>query len=125
MLAGNVDASLKSYSWTLPQVQSSSCKVRLTDISDEKHTDTSITAFTISSPFVQITAPNGGERWASGNTHNITWTALGASRVKLEYSPDEGVSWQVIDPGYHVALPLAREPGSHFLNGGAVVRVQA
>lgn len=96
VLAGNVDASLKSYSWTLPQVQSSSCKVRLTDISDEKHTDTSITAFTISSPFVQITAPNGGERWASGNTHNITWTALGASRVKLEYSPDEGVSWQVI-----------------------------
>lgn len=97
VLSGNVDATLKSYIWTLPQTKSASCKVRLTDVSNASHVDASNGIFTISPPFVQVTAPNGGERWASGSAHAITWVALGASRVKLEYSVNGGNSWQFIN----------------------------
>ncbi len=36
---------------------------------------------------IQVTSPNGGEGWAQGTTHPITWTASGSiANVKLEYS---------------------------------------
>jgi hypothetical protein len=81
----------------VPQAESFQCKLRLTDVSNDKYTDTSNGVFTISPPFVKLTSPNGGERWASGSMHPITWIALGAERVKLEYSVDDGGSWQVIN----------------------------
>ncbi len=97
LLAENLDAASKSYFWTLPRGTFSSCTVRLTDISDDTHADSSNSAFTISPPFVRVTSPNGGEQWASGSVHPITWVALGAGRVKLEYSVDGGGSWYLIN----------------------------
>jgi hypothetical protein len=43
---------------------------------------------------LQVTSPNGGEKWQSGSTHNITWTSTGTSgNVHIEYSTDNGTSW--------------------------------
>jgi hypothetical protein len=45
---------------------------------------------------VQVTSPNGSERWLVGSTHNITWTAvLDSGQVKIEYSPNGGAPWTV------------------------------
>jgi hypothetical protein len=96
-VAENVDASSKFYSWTLPQTKSFSCKVRLTDVSDENHTDTSNGFFTISPPFIKVTVPNGGERWATGITHVITWVSLDIARLKIEYSTDGGSTWNMVN----------------------------
>ncbi|MHC4401862.1 MAG: Calx-beta domain-containing protein, partial [Planctomycetota bacterium] len=41
------------------------------------------------SPTVAVSAPNGGEDWAAGSVHNITWTAsdnVGVTSVDLYYS---------------------------------------
>ena len=27
-------------------------------------------------PAISVTAPNGGETWQAGSTHNITWTQI-------------------------------------------------
>jgi|GEM_PF-6652593 len=36
-------------------------------------------------PAVQVTAPNGGERYSPGDSINITWTTTDATRVSIEY----------------------------------------
>jgi Carboxypeptidase regulatory-like domain len=47
-----------------------------------------------------VTSPNGGERWATGSFHNITWTSPVPSGhgVWVGYSTDSGASWTPIAP---------------------------
>ena len=46
-------------------------------------------------PSVTVTSPKGGESWAGGSAHTITWTSSGVTNVKLEYTPD-GSTWSTI-----------------------------
>jgi hypothetical protein len=49
-----------------------------------------------------VTAPNGGESWAAGSVHNITWTAtddVGVTGVDIYYSTDGGVTFTAIATG--------------------------
>lgn len=47
-----------------------------------------------------VTAPNGGENWITGSTHNVTWVRTGlVDSVKLEYSTNNGTSWSTVTPG--------------------------
>ena len=52
-----------------------------------------------------LTSPNGGESWAAGSNHNITWTSTGlaagaaiaaASNIRIEYSTNGGTSYTTI-----------------------------
>lgn len=46
---------------------------------------------------ITLTSPNGGELWYSGLTQNITWRTVGVvGPVRLEFSPDEGTTWETI-----------------------------
>ncbi len=49
-------------------------------------------------PPLRITSPNGGEQLASGTVQTLTWTADDVSSVMLEFSPDDGTTWQVLAP---------------------------
>ena len=44
---------------------------------------------------VTVTSPNGGESWAGGSAHSVTWTSSGVTSVKLEYTLD-GTTWSTI-----------------------------
>ena len=44
---------------------------------------------------VTVTSPNGGESWAGGSAHSVTWTSSGVTNVKLEYTLD-GTTWSTI-----------------------------
>ncbi|MGZ3460677.1 MAG: lamin tail domain-containing protein [Archangium sp.] len=44
-----------------------------------------------------VGSPNGGESWAGGSAHSITWTASGVTSVKLEYTLD-GSTWTTLTP---------------------------
>jgi len=47
---------------------------------------------------MSITAPNGGEQWYPGTTHDITWvTNMTTEMVNIEYSIDSGQNWELID----------------------------
>jgi hypothetical protein len=90
-----------SYSWTVPDRPSSNCRVRVSDASDGSPSDTSDTAFTISSagttPAITVLTPNGGENWEAGSKKTITWTSAGSlSNVKIELSTNNGTSWSTI-----------------------------
>ncbi|HVP38627.1 MAG TPA: Ig-like domain-containing protein, partial [Candidatus Saccharimonadales bacterium] len=78
-------------------------------------------------PVVTVTSPNGGETWAAGSSHNITWTAtdnVGVTTVDLAYSLNGGSSWTNIATGQAnsgtYAWPVPQSPSTQ-----ALVRVKA
>ncbi|MGE5342813.1 MAG: Ig-like domain-containing protein [Candidatus Omnitrophota bacterium] len=82
-----------SYTWTLPNTISATCRVRINRIGGLQ-TDTSDNVFSIIPvPTLAVTSPNGGEQWITGTVHNITWiyTSL-IENVKIDYSTD-GSTW--------------------------------
>ncbi len=49
------------------------------------------------SEMIKITAPNGGEQFQAGNTHEITWLSHHTSGlVNVEFSTDGGATWNLI-----------------------------
>ena len=48
-------------------------------------------------PFFKVTSPNGGEQWAAGSQHPITWLSGDkAGANKIVYSTDKGATWKEI-----------------------------
>jgi hypothetical protein len=89
--ASSLTVNTGTFSWTIPDDIYSAVKVRFVDNANPDVTDAS-EGFKIIGAF-DITSPDGGESWAGGSTHNITWTTTGTiSLVKLEYSLDNFVS---------------------------------
>jgi hypothetical protein len=94
-------ASVGSYNWTVPNTPSTQCLVRISDVSNASINDVSDATFTIlapPNPTVTVTAPNGGESWVVGTTHQVTWTYQDFNFVKIEYSTDNGNIWIVVVP---------------------------
>ncbi|MFY0571705.1 putative Ig domain-containing protein [Archangium lansingense] len=63
--------------------------------------------FNVTSPppsTLRLTSPNGGEQLTSSTVQTLTWTADGISSVRLEFSPDNGLTWQVLAPSVPAAI---------------------
>jgi hypothetical protein len=88
-------ANTGSYSWTIPNIASTTVRVGI----DLKSSGTIIVTgyggyFTITGggapPSVTVTSPAGGESWAAGSTHSITWTSNGGTSVDIWYNAGGG-----------------------------------
>ena len=92
-----------SYSWTVPNVQTSQLKVRIQGVNLTNHFDISTgTASIIPSP-ITITSPNGGEYWDGSTSYPITWTTdsgANVSLVRIKYSINGGQTWLTISNSY-------------------------
>ncbi|MEI6852536.1 MAG: hypothetical protein WCL06_06815, partial [Bacteroidota bacterium] len=86
-----------SYTWTIPNTITSQAKVRISNVGYPSNFDVSDAVFSFVLPTNFLTSPNGGEQWRSLNTQTITWNAtLFTSNVKLEYSSNNGSTWNTI-----------------------------
>ncbi len=92
-IVSSVAASPATYSWTVPNTPSSQCKVKISDVDNSSLSDVSDNVFTIYSPSVTITSPNGGEVWKPGSNQFIAWTSQNVAKIEIEYSTDNGSSW--------------------------------
>ncbi|MFH1459976.1 MAG: hypothetical protein ABIG64_06340, partial [Candidatus Omnitrophota bacterium] len=93
MIAPSVDATLLSYSWSVPDALSATLRVKITDISNLTVSDTSNNDFTIKGSLTLL-SPNGAEEWIVGSAHNITWNRSGSiPNIKLEYSTNGGSTY--------------------------------
>ncbi|MFH2032111.1 MAG: hypothetical protein ABIJ40_16065, partial [Bacteroidota bacterium] len=45
---------------------------------------------------ITVTSPNGGEYYKTNSAQSITWTSSDVSNVKIEYSTNNGTSWNTI-----------------------------
>jgi hypothetical protein len=103
----NIDPSLGTYSWKVGDyrlgavVANANCKILLKH-KDSTLKDKSDAVFTISNPYVTVTAPNGGEDWQIGTTENITWDSAGLTNTLYIVLQQNGVNvaliQKIIDP---------------------------
>lgn len=49
---------------------------------------------------LQLLQPNGGEVWEMGSNQTIIWNSLNISSVKIEFSLNDGLSWNTIENSY-------------------------
>lgn len=87
-------AASGSYNWSIPNIPSTECLIRITDLGGTSLFDISDQVFSILyQPTIQIISPNGGENWEAGSIHSITWASSNISNISLSLSTDNGSSW--------------------------------
>lgn len=85
-----------TYSWTIPNINSTNCKIRIIDSNTPSISDLSDNSFSITAPLLLI-SPNGSESWQAGTTKNINWVANGTTNYyDIYYSTNAGSSWTSI-----------------------------
>ncbi len=99
------------YLWTVPNMVSSNCFVKISDVNDPAVYDISDLSFSIVRPQIRILKPNGGEYLRIGDIYPIEWNWTGKfSNVKIEYTTD-GTTWITIvnstqnDGDYYWTVP--------------------
>ncbi len=114
--------STGSYIWSnIPNVNSLQCKIKISDAVYGTPLDVSDNNFAIMSPGAQqikITSPNGGEKWPLGSSQNISWNAGGIANVKIEYTINNGISWNTIvastpSTGYYTWTQVPNTPATN------------
>jgi len=85
------------YDWTVPSTFTTEGRVIISDISEPDIFDISDGSFTIqSSKVITVIDPNGGEILDGGSQYGILWSSEDVEYVKLEYSINNGASWDSI-----------------------------
>ena len=90
------------YVWTVPAVTSdqTQCRVKVENASNSACSDMSDADFTIGDQGegnLVVLVPNCKVAWQTGRNYKISWIPAGKSgNVKIEYSLDNGISWNTI-----------------------------
>jgi hypothetical protein len=95
-----------SYDWSVPDEPTTEARIKIKSDDFPVIYDTS-EDFSIVA--IKVTSPNGAEIWEQSQNHAITWNTYGEipnSILKIEYSDDNGSSWNTIvsatpDDGAH------------------------
>ncbi|MEO0226979.1 MAG: Ig-like domain-containing protein [candidate division WOR-3 bacterium] len=89
-----------SYTWTVPNLNSTNCRIRVVSSQDPNAYDISDNNFTITttqvSDSIQVTSPMLNDNWIQGGDYYITWTGTYSGTVRIDYSTDGGSSWNQI-----------------------------
>ncbi|MGD2092542.1 MAG: VCBS repeat-containing protein [Candidatus Aminicenantes bacterium] len=89
-----------SYSWNVPNVYSTQCRVRVRDATNTVVSDQSNNVFSIGTfgaETATVLSPNGGEVFCIGRTAAITWATTGlVGNMRIQYSTNNGASWKNI-----------------------------
>ncbi len=101
-LENNYNASAGSYSVLVPSVSTNSARFRISDVASGSEIAALSDIFTISS--LQITSPTSTALWTAGDSHEIKWSSSNVANVKLEYSDDDGNTWQTIAASVSASL---------------------
>jgi hypothetical protein len=94
-----------NYLWTIPEITSAECRVRLTDSNNKLIADESNQVFGVFSKTLILEYPNGGEKLSVDSTYSIRWQSEFIDNVRIQYSTDNGETWGTVkriiaaDPG--------------------------
>jgi hypothetical protein len=102
-LGSNLNSGYGKFNITIPDVVSNNCLIKIEDLNDSTTYDISDSVFVVYDPSIKIYYPNGGEEFEVEMTDTIRWYLYQPSNVNinLDYSTDNGVSWQPIIHDFH------------------------
>lgn len=103
-IIATIPASTGSYNWTLPEIDSDKCKIKLTDVSDVNVYVKNKSAFSIQPYDLTINTPAGGNYYIPGTSTTITWESTPVSNIKIEYTSDNGGNWTEIAANINASL---------------------
>ncbi|MBU1086222.1 MAG: GPI anchored serine-threonine rich family protein [Candidatus Omnitrophica bacterium] len=107
----NSAVNTETYAWTVPDTATATARIRVLDAADATVYDDSDADFRMQG-FFALNAPNGGEYWIVGSSHNITWTWGGTlASAKLSYSTDSGITYPNV---INAAAPNGAGSGGTF-----------
>lgn len=97
LITSNTSASSGKYTWTIPNTPTYQALIKITDINNNSIYDISDGIFSIIQvPMVTVLSPNGGENWQVGTNQNITWSSINVTKIKIEYSTNNGNNWLIV-----------------------------
>jgi len=103
-IISSVPVADTQYLWEiLVEAVSAECRVRVSDVNNAEVFDISDEVFAISQvpePQLELISPNGGEDWMIGSENKISWTSNDIDTIKIEFSLDNGVTWNMIERYY-------------------------
>ena len=93
----SISASLKKYTWKVPNISENKVKIRISDSFDNETKGESKGTFSIClTPELLILSPNGGEVFKAGKESKILWTGTNSTTIAIFYTKDKGNSWILI-----------------------------
>ena len=98
------------YIWAIPNIPTTQCRIKITNVADANCWDMSDANFTVQSPSFTIFDPDSDKALVAGETYPVHWNWEGTvSSVKLElwYKIAGGVNWSTITPN-------TTNDGSHY-----------
>ncbi|MBN2520528.1 MAG: hypothetical protein JXB17_08490, partial [Bacteroidales bacterium] len=104
LIETNVTASSGTFSWTVPNENSSNVQIKVVSSTNSAINDLSDERFTIApaTKSIQVTSPNGGEQWTVGSQHTITWITTGidvSQELEVRLSRDGGLNYYILTDG--------------------------
>lgn len=87
------------YLWTIPNIPTTQCRIKVTNLADPNCWDMSNANFTVQSPSFTIFDPDSGKRLVAGETYPVHWNwqgTVGSVKLELWYKTQTGVQWWTI-----------------------------
>jgi len=94
----NIASSDESYIW-YPEVASDWCKIKIEEVDYSNVYDISNFRFFVYT--LDLLAPQGGEDLEGNTTYQLDWDAEIISNVRIEFSSDNGESWEIIESNWN------------------------
>lgn len=92
------------YQWTVPNITSTNCLVRVSNFSNLLENDVSNASFEITAPSITLIYPSGVQYFAIGSAEDITWYAPGVDFIDIEYSTNGGATFMPVASNIDAAL---------------------
>jgi hypothetical protein len=105
-LAHHVPSYIANFPWTVPNTTTTNAIVRITDFERPRYVGES-GEFSILRSQITVMAPNGGEGYELNEPVTVTWTSSDVAHVRVEYSADNGVTWQAVASGIDASAGTA------------------
>jgi len=99
-LATNIAANDSTYTWSVPQSNTTTGLIKISDASNPDVSDITDVNFTIIVPTIVCTSPLPSKHYGIRETINVTWTSNYSKKFNIYFSSDGGTSWNTIATNY-------------------------